>query len=323
MTRARPRGIVESKARREPEDERRERSPPAPVGHGAEPGRVPRPRSAWSTTCEWRRGHDAMRDETGAGRKESSRHGGRGGGSGGTSSRGRRSPGEVGSGAMRHQGRVRPARSLGHDVVGPAVPERDQSCARGASEHGCRRTTPRHRVSGDSRQRCAMSLIGRNTRPRHDVLATCEGVDVVLPRTAEYAVRAVLRVASGSPHPVRVSDIADAVDAPRNYLAKTLHVLARDGVLVATRGPGGGYRLATSPASLTLARIVAPFAAGDARRCLLRPTACGAESACAVHDRWASAARAIDRFFCTTTVADLLPHRRAQSLPLSSHSRSR
>jgi Rrf2 family protein len=143
---------------------------------------------------------------------------------------------------------------------------------------------------------------------------------VVLPRTAEYAVRAVLRVAAGGREPVRVSDIADAVDAPRNYLAKTLNVLARSGVLAATRGPGGGFRLAMEPEALTLARVVEPFAADDRRRCLLRDAPCGTAPDCAAHDRWKPAAVAIDEFFRSTTIADLLAERAAPVVQPSSPS---
>lgn len=143
---------------------------------------------------------------------------------------------------------------------------------------------------------------------------------MVLPRTAEYAVRAVLRVAAGGGEPVRVSDIATAVDAPRSYLAKTLNVLARNGVLAATRGPGGGFRLAVAPDALTLARVVEPFANDDRRRCLLRQAPCGTAPYCAAHDRWKPAAWAIDEFFRTTTIADLLGERAASEVQLSLHS---
>ncbi|MEK6688644.1 MAG: Rrf2 family transcriptional regulator, partial [Gemmatimonadota bacterium] len=59
---------------------------------------------------------------------------------------------------------------------------------------------------------------------------------VGLPQTAEYALRAVLHIAS-KPDLVRVATLAEELDIPRNYLSKTLHQLARAGILQSTRGP--------------------------------------------------------------------------------------
>ncbi len=129
---------------------------------------------------------------------------------------------------------------------------------------------------------------------------------MLLPQTAEYALRAVLRLAERHPMPLSVAHLARLAEAPRNYLSKTLSTLARDGVLVASRGPAGGYRLATPPDELIVGDVVGRFIGGSPRQCLLRRAPCSAETSCLVHDRWAPAARAIEDFLTRTTVADLL-----------------
>ena len=53
---------------------------------------------------------------------------------------------------------------------------------------------------------------------------------MLLSQTSEYALRAVLHIAARS-RPVSVGEIAEAVGVPQNYLSKTLHQLARAGVL--------------------------------------------------------------------------------------------
>ena len=74
--------------------------------------------------------------------------------------------------------------------------------------------------------------------------------------TSQYAIRAVVYVATnGVDEPVRVGPIAKALDVPQNYLSKTLHQLARAGVLRSVRGPRGGFQLAIPPSRLTLARV--------------------------------------------------------------------
>jgi Rrf2 family protein len=132
----------------------------------------------------------------------------------------------------------------------------------------------------------------------------CRGGQV-LTQTAEYALRAVLHLAAQpGDRPVRVPDLADAIDVPRNYLAKTLNQLTRAGVLRSARGPTGGFRLACPAHLLTIDRVVAPFSGPDMHRCLLHDRPCGAVP-CAAHARWAPVARDVRAFFGATTVADL------------------
>jgi len=130
---------------------------------------------------------------------------------------------------------------------------------------------------------------------------------VRLPQTAEYALRAVLEVASaGADRPVRVGEIASALNVPQNYLSKTLHVLARSGVLVSARGPRGGFQLAGPAERLTLDRIISPFDTVRGRDCLLGRQRCSDLRPCAAHERWADVNRRLTAFFTDTTIADLL-----------------
>jgi Rrf2 family iron-sulfur cluster assembly transcriptional regulator len=125
--------------------------------------------------------------------------------------------------------------------------------------------------------------------------------------TAQHAVRAVLYITEhGTEAPVRVDDIADALDAPRNYLSKTLHQLVRAGVLRSVRGPNGGFRLADAPDALSVARIVAPFLPSQQTRCLMGRPNCGGANPCAAHHRWQHVAEGVVEFFEQTTAAQLL-----------------
>jgi Rrf2 family iron-sulfur cluster assembly transcriptional regulator len=128
-----------------------------------------------------------------------------------------------------------------------------------------------------------------------------------LSSTAQNAIQAVLYLAErDAPGPVRVGDIASAMGSPQNYLSKTLHALARAGVLVSTRGPKGGFQLADPPGRLALARVVAPFQPASDRRCLVGRSACDSADPCPAHHRWSQVAHGVEQFFANTTVADLL-----------------
>jgi len=131
----------------------------------------------------------------------------------------------------------------------------------------------------------------------------------MLSQTAEYALRAVLYLAE-QPHglPVRVEEIGDALGIPANYLSKTLAALVRSRVLASMRGPHGGFRLAVAPEDLPLMHVVAPFDDIAARRhCLLGNPQCSDHQSCAAHHAWKQTSEQVERFFRSTTVADIRP----------------
>jgi Rrf2 family protein len=134
----------------------------------------------------------------------------------------------------------------------------------------------------------------------------------MLSQTAEYALRSVLFLADQEGVPANVEDIAEALGVPRNYLSKTLHRLASEGILHSTRGKGGGFRLGLDPEKLTLLRIVEPFGrmSGE-RRCLLGRPQCSDRNPCPAHNRWKTVSEQTARFFRETTVSDLVRGRRA------------
>ena len=129
----------------------------------------------------------------------------------------------------------------------------------------------------------------------------------MLSQTTEYAVRAILHIAlQGDGVSVRANELAARLGVPPNYLSKTLHQLARAGLLTSARGPTGGFQLAVPAESLTLQRIVSTFESPTPRRCLLGHGMCGEAPLCTVHARWAPVAASVQTFFTSTTIADLI-----------------
>jgi Rrf2 family protein len=132
----------------------------------------------------------------------------------------------------------------------------------------------------------------------------------VLSQTAQYALRTVLLLAQGGPEWRSVDQLAEALDVPRNYLAKTLSVLARTGVVASTRGKHGGFRLGRPARRITLRDVVAPFDDVGRRVCLLGRPTCSDRTACPVHARWKTISMLNAAFFARTTVAELRNHQR-------------
>ncbi len=131
----------------------------------------------------------------------------------------------------------------------------------------------------------------------------------MISKTAEYALRAVLYLAleGGASRPLRAHEVAEALQVPANYLSKTLHQLARAGVLNSGRGPRGGFSLARPPGELALADILEPLdPAWLESACLLGNPRCSDQQSGPLHQRWKEVREPVRRFFSETTLADVL-----------------
>src|SRR6267142_952672 len=75
---------------------------------------------------------------------------------------------------------------------------------------------------------------------------------------AEYACIAMLELAAtyAEPQPVRLKDIADAHGIPQRFLVQILLQLKTAGLVASVRGAAGGYQLARTPDSISLADII-------------------------------------------------------------------
>lgn len=106
----------------------------------------------------------------------------------------------------------------------------------------------------------------------------------------EYALRALTHLALyGGEKPVQVKDIAEAEDIPRHFLAKILNQLTYKGLVKATRGPGGGFRLSQPADQIFVKDVVEAVDGFEAiqRRCVLGLDDCNDEQPCPMHDAWA------------------------------------
>jgi Rrf2 family protein len=75
---------------------------------------------------------------------------------------------------------------------------------------------------------------------------------------AEYALRAVIELAArgGRDRAVSAEVLAEAQEIPLHTLMNVLIELRRSQILVSQRGPGGGFRLARDPKTISLADVI-------------------------------------------------------------------
>jgi Rrf2 family protein len=109
----------------------------------------------------------------------------------------------------------------------------------------------------------------------------------MLSQTAEHAIRAILYLAQ-QPDGVRVpaDSIARALEAPANYMAKTLNILAKHGILGSARGASGGFWLEPSARDLSLGAVVRVFDGPQRQVCILGGQPCNGDSPCSLHFKW-------------------------------------
>src|SRR3954468_22195715 len=114
---------------------------------------------------------------------------------------------------------------------------------------------------------------------------------MIFSATSTHALRALSYLAAQeSGVAVQGKDLARTVRVPAPYLAKILGTLARAGIVAATRGAGGGYRLAKRAERIRLGDVLVALEGPRARPgCLLRPDRpCTDATACAAHEAWGS-----------------------------------
>ncbi|HEY6056651.1 MAG TPA: Rrf2 family transcriptional regulator, partial [Candidatus Limnocylindrales bacterium] len=128
-----------------------------------------------------------------------------------------------------------------------------------------------------------------------------------LTRRSDYAIRACLHLASGDGgQPVSSRLIAERMSIPDRFLPHVLADLARAGLVEATNGKRGGYRLRRDPARLSLLELIETVEGrqrGD--RCVLEGRPCDGATPCALHAVWAEAQTAFVDVLAGTSLADV------------------
>jgi Rrf2 family iron-sulfur cluster assembly transcriptional regulator len=122
----------------------------------------------------------------------------------------------------------------------------------------------------------------------------------------QQALRALVALA-GADGPLVLDALAREAKAPAPALAKILSRLARLGLVVGQRGPGGGYRLARAADDIRLADVVMPIEGTTfARTCLFGLPHCSDEAPCPLHLTWGAMRNGLLDMLENETLASLV-----------------
>ncbi len=138
-------------------------------------------------------------------------------------------------------------------------------------------------------------------------------------RRFQYALRALVDLAlHQATGPVTVKAIAQRQRIPTRYLEQLLHRLRRQGLVIAERGPRGGYRLGRPSSQMPVSQI---FQGLEARSTSLpirssKETSSSADPSLGL---WKQVEAAVNTTLQATTLEDLVAQARESSPALVSH----
>jgi Rrf2 family iron-sulfur cluster assembly transcriptional regulator len=107
-------------------------------------------------------------------------------------------------------------------------------------------------------------------------------------KACEYAIKSMIFIQSNSDssEPIRLGDIAEAIDSPVAFTSKILQQLKKSGLLISSAGNKGGFKIPENK-TITLKQIVLTID-GDGlfNKCLLGLKVCSSENPCPAHSSY-------------------------------------
>ena len=133
---------------------------------------------------------------------------------------------------------------------------------------------------------------------------------------AEYGVRLLVRLGGREPgHPMSLKAVAESESLPLAYLERIAALLKKAGLIEATRGAHGGYRLSRAPEDITMDAVVLALEGAiapmdcfvdDRDGRVLCSHAVDAGEACATKLLWTRVQMGVIRSLQRTTLAELV-----------------
>jgi FeS assembly SUF system regulator len=130
---------------------------------------------------------------------------------------------------------------------------------------------------------------------------------IILSKLADYGVIVATHLPLAPERQENAASVAAATRLPLATVAKLLKALAHAGVVVATRGAAGGYRLARPAAEISIAEVVAAID-GDIglTQCSIHADECAHTNYCPTRPHWAAINRAVGQALAAVTLDEMI-----------------
>jgi FeS assembly SUF system regulator len=130
---------------------------------------------------------------------------------------------------------------------------------------------------------------------------------IILSKLADYGVIVATHLAADPQRQLTAAMVAEDVRLPRATVAKILKSLAHAGVVSATRGAAGGYRLAREARTISVAEVVAAID-GDIglTQCSVHVADCARTDYCPTRPHWTAINRAVEEALTAVSLDAML-----------------
>jgi Rrf2 family nitric oxide-sensitive transcriptional repressor len=138
----------------------------------------------------------------------------------------------------------------------------------------------------------------------------------------DYNLRVLIYLASAPEGRATIAEIAKAFGISENHLVKVVHLLGREGILLNTRGRGGGLALARPAKEINVGAVVRLAEGGDyPAECFGEDNHCSIAPVCRLAGVFDEALKAFYRVLDAYTLADLVENRKRLASILRMHPR--
>jgi Rrf2 family transcriptional regulator, iron-sulfur cluster assembly transcription factor len=132
---------------------------------------------------------------------------------------------------------------------------------------------------------------------------------MIFSKSFGYAIRSILYVAvmRDEKRYVQVEEIAAKLAVPRHFMGKIMKKLAKEKILISTKGPSGGFMLGEHTMQMPLMDLIVIIDGVEIfNTCALRAKECNSASPCPMHFRLESIKRNLKSVLSDTVIGDLL-----------------
>ena len=129
-------------------------------------------------------------------------------------------------------------------------------------------------------------------------------MSIIFSRRCELGIQATLYLSTlNTQEWVRVGEIAEKLQIPKEFIAKILQELCSPGIIESRKGRQGGFRLRRPSNRITLYDILVALD-GDSifKSCVLGFPSCSSEHTCPVHDMWSKVNQETARMLTDETI---------------------
>jgi len=132
---------------------------------------------------------------------------------------------------------------------------------------------------------------------------------MIFSKSFGYAIRSILYVGvmRHEKRCVQVEEVATKLAVPRHFMGKVMKKLAKEKILVSTKGPAGGFILNEHTLQMSLLSIIEIIDGVEIfNSCALRAKECNSLSPCPMHFQLESVKHNLKSILSDTTIGDLL-----------------